>query len=192
MLKFGTVTEVKPGDGTARVEFREDGIVSPWMSIVVPCTKADKYQYTPAIGEHVVCLMEGDGSAGVILGAKYSTVNTPAADLAHDDRAGVEFADGTQVYYDQGAGELVVDSVGKVKVIAASEFSATVGSAELKATTAGLTLKFGADSVKTILTDILNASIAETHPTPAGPSSVPTNVADYVAALVKVNTIFVA
>jgi phage baseplate assembly protein gpV len=140
----------------------------------------------------VVLHLNEDGATGYIAGSIYSEVDTPSNALADADISGVEFEDGSLVYYDQGNSKLVVDSSGSVEVTAATEFVATVGTAEVKATTGGLTIKFAGISLKTILSDMLNALAVETHATPAGPSSPPTNVASYAAALAKVNTIFEA
>lgn len=192
MVHYGYISEVDPAKGLARVDWADRGIPTPWLPVIYAGTHADKYQFTPAIGQQVVFHLNEDGVTGYIAGAIHSEPDTPDNTLADADVSGVVFADGTKVYYHQGTGTLVVNSVGSVEVTAATEFIATVGTAEVKATTAGLTLKLGAISLKTILSDVLNALMVETHPTPAGPSSVPTNVSSYVTALAKVNTIFEA
>ena len=87
----------------------------------------------------------------------------------------------SKVYFDSGTGELTVDAKGKVIVSAVTEITATVGGSEFKATQAGLSITAGGQSLKTILTDLINAITAETHGTAVGPTTPPINVAQYLA-----------
>ena len=180
MKRVGYITEVDATTGKARVNFASEGIVSDWLFILFPKTKADKYQYTPAVGEHVFCILEDDGATGFILGAFYSDRDTPAATLQDAQTEGMVFADGTEVYYDQGAGEYVINSVGKIKAI--------VGAYEIEVSTAGIAVRGATGSLKTDLDSILDALTILTVPTPVGPSSVPVNAASFVAAKASIAT----
>ena len=53
MLRVGNISEVDASTGMARVSFGEDGLVSPWMSMVVPRTKGDQFSTTFDIKEQV-------------------------------------------------------------------------------------------------------------------------------------------
>lgn len=118
-FKTGIISERESSSCRCRVEFAAEGIVSDWLPIVVPGTQNNKYFTLPDIGEQVVCLMDNRLENGVILGAIYSEADTPSNDVQGDDIAGVEFEDGTKVFFDRAASKLTVDTSGEVEIIAA-------------------------------------------------------------------------
>ena len=77
MLRFGIVSQINPLLVQARVSFEDDESTSYWLPILQTKTLKDKFYVMPDIGELVVCLMDETSVDGVILGAIYSTVDTP-------------------------------------------------------------------------------------------------------------------
>lgn len=123
MLKFGIVDQVNAQKGLARVRFDEDGIVSDWLPVTQTGSLKNKAYHLPDIGEHVACLTDERAEAGVIVGAIYNSQDTPGFNTA--DRVGIKFEDGTEIYYDRGANEYIINSTGKVKVTAATNVEIT-------------------------------------------------------------------
>lgn len=79
MLKFGYVTEIDVPNGTVRVNFTGEDVVSNPLPVSVPATKADKYSFPLSINEQVWCLMDENGEFGVVGGAIYSAKDSPLA-----------------------------------------------------------------------------------------------------------------
>ena len=77
MLRFGIVSQINPISVQARVSFEDDESTSFWLPVLQTKTLKDKFYSMPDIGEQVVCLMDENSEDGVILGAIYSTVDTP-------------------------------------------------------------------------------------------------------------------
>jgi phage baseplate assembly protein V len=113
MLRFGTITEVKPEKGLARVQFAEDEITSAWLPIVQDNTLGDKNYRGMKVDEHVACLMDEHAENGVIVGAIYNKKDTPAYS---GEKVGVKFEDGTEVVYDKSTSTYTIKSQGKVVV----------------------------------------------------------------------------
>ena len=130
MLRFGTITEVKPEKGLAKVQFAEDGITSFWLPIVQDNTLGDKNYRGMKVNEHVACLMEENAENGVIVGAIYNKQDTPPYT---GEKVGVKFEDGTEVVYDKGAqtytiksqGKVIVDTQGDVEITSTANVSIT-------------------------------------------------------------------
>jgi len=77
LLRFGIVTQINPLTVQARVNFGDDDSTSYWLPVMQTKTLKDKFYSMPDIGEQVVCLMDENSEDGVILGAIYSTEDTP-------------------------------------------------------------------------------------------------------------------
>lgn len=77
MLRFGTVTSINPMTARARVQFAQDSMTSYWLPILQVKSFKDKFYTIPDIGEQVACLMDENSEDGVILGAIYTTEDTP-------------------------------------------------------------------------------------------------------------------
>jgi len=77
MLRFGVVSQINPITVQARVNFGDDESTSYWLPVMQTKTLKDKFYSMPDIGEQVVCLMDENSEDGVILGAIYSTEDTP-------------------------------------------------------------------------------------------------------------------
>ncbi len=93
MLRFGTVTAINPLTARARVQFAQDNMTSFWLPILQAKTFKDKYYVIPDVGEQVACLMDENAEDGVILGAIYTTDDTPINQS--EKEAAANFEDGT-------------------------------------------------------------------------------------------------
>ena len=114
-LRFGHVTEYDPSRHMARVNFPDLGIVSYWLPVLVSNSLKNHDEVHVDIGEHVACMMSGDGAEmGVILGAFYDDKNKPP--VQDEDIRTVTFSDGVRVLYDRESHSLVVDSPELVSV----------------------------------------------------------------------------
>lgn len=190
-IEIGIVTQVDISDKvvTARVKMTErDDIVSPPLYILQQGTRDTKSLWLPAVNEQVIFARFEGGASGVILGSVYSARDTTDTDLRSDTTRGVVFPDGSRAVWDDG--DLTVTSTGSVIVDAATEIQAKVGTTEVKLTTSKIKVATAAGSLKGILDDILDAAIAETHPTAVGPTGPPINVASYIAAKALVALVF--
>jgi phage baseplate assembly protein V len=102
MYRIGIVTDQDLELGRVRVQFPDrDKIRSYWLQVVVSKTLADKAFWMPDAGEQVVCLMDEFDEAGAVLGAVYSTVDTPP--VQSPDKFHLTFRDGTIIEYDRAA-----------------------------------------------------------------------------------------
>lgn len=93
MLRFGTVTSINPLTARARVQFAEDGMNSYWLAVLQNKTLKDKFYSMPTVGEQVACLMDQNSEDGVILGAIYTTEDTPIIET--EKQVSANFEDGT-------------------------------------------------------------------------------------------------
>ncbi len=118
-----------------RVTFPDhDQMQSWWLAVVVAKTQTDKAYHLPDLGEQVVCIMDERDEDGVVLGALYSTVDTPPAGLTADtiqwqagdgaifayDRAQhalqMNLPAGGTVVVSSGAASIQIDSLGNVNI----------------------------------------------------------------------------
>ena len=114
-LRFGHVTEYDPLRHMARVHFPDLDLTSYWLPILTHNTLKNHDETHLDIGEHVACMMSGDGAEmGVVLGAFYDDKNIPQ--VQDPDSRAVTFSDGVRVMYDRSSHELVINSPELVSV----------------------------------------------------------------------------
>jgi len=172
MLKFGIVDQIDAQKGRARVRFEEDNIVSDWLPVAQTGSLKNKAYHLPDIGEHVCCVMDQHAEAGAILGAVYNSQD--ATPYSSADKFGTKYESGDEFSYDRAARKLLQ----KINTV---EFSLEQD---------GPTLKKGADTLKTILVELLDILIAHTHPTGTGPSGPPVQVPNLTSNKTKVQNFF--
>lgn len=175
MIRFGTVSKIDADMCRVKVNFAEDEIESDWLPVAVQGSSGNKYFHIFDEGEHVACLMDEHAENGVVISAIYSSKDKPSG--GGKDIASVEFKDGTTVTYDRYGHRL------KVKM-GLSEFVIDK--------TKGFTIKAGGQSLKAQLNALMSQLQQEIHPTPAGPSSPPSNSPAYAAINELLNLIFEA
>lgn len=172
MLKFGKITSTDPAKARVRVEFQEDRTVSFWLPVLMQNTGETKTFRLFSTGETVACLMDERCETGVVLGAIYTNANTP------DDSATVrwEFSDGAIFEYDAGL----------------SKMTANISGTIMEATPAGWAIKKTGDSLRAIVSDIMQQLALETHTSaaPGSPTTPPLNAVAYTAIQARVLAFF--
>jgi phage baseplate assembly protein V len=113
MLRFGKICELGTGKnlGFARVNFDDIDIVSGWLSLPSFGTKNIKKWCSIPVNTQVAVNLHNDGEQGLIIDALWSATDTPPT-WANANTDGVQFADGTKIYYDNNSHELNIDLVG--------------------------------------------------------------------------------
>lgn len=182
MLRFGNITEIDAEKGRARVHFEEDDIVSDWLPMVVKSSRDNKHESWYDVGDFVSCLMDKNVEDGVIIGAIYDDNNLPP--IGNKDIEAKTFSDGTVVQYDRSSHTYSIELGEGGSAIVKS------GTTEHKITESGHTVKRGSETVKKILEDLIDAILAETHPTAVGPTGPPINAAVYQAIKARIPTLF--
>lgn len=124
-MKIGIVNAIDQAACKVRVQFQDaDSMVSDWLPVMQHKTLKDKFYFMPDLGEHVVCMMDENDEAGVVLGAIYSEADAPPAnspDLYH-----VTFSDGTVIEYDRAGHKLHADVKGDIEVQATGKADVTI------------------------------------------------------------------
>lgn len=120
MIKFGYITELNVQEGTVRVHFTDDDIVSNPLQFIVPASKDDKYSFPFAINEHVSCLMDDNCEFGVVLGAVYSVKNKPDTGVS-DSSVDININGKLKLKINRNTGDLKIQSSGKIELISTGE-----------------------------------------------------------------------
>lgn len=110
MLKSGIVCEIGTGSwlGYARVNFDGKDLVSYWLPIPCLSTKGNKRWNPISINTQVYVKMSDETEDGTIINTLYSTKDTPP-DWANENTEGIEYKDGTKIYYDNKKHKLLVN-----------------------------------------------------------------------------------
>jgi len=99
-FRVGTVSAQDTARAKVRVTFPDrDQLVSYWLPVLVTKAQHDKFYDMPDIGEQVVCLMDLRDEAGCVLGAIYSSADTPPVNSP--DKWHVTFKDTAVLEYDR-------------------------------------------------------------------------------------------
>lgn len=116
MLRFGTVSDYDPARHMARVKFPDrDGIISGWLPVAARNTKSNHDENPLDVDEHVLCLMEGNGTeSGAVMCAIYDDTNKPLT--ADKDTRTTRYDDGTTITYDRANHVLTVDVQGDITI----------------------------------------------------------------------------
>lgn len=116
MIRTGVICEIGENEwkGYARVHFDDIDLVSFWLSL--PCTNTSGVKdWCPVeLNQQVYVNMHPNGEDGQILYAIYSNDQQPPQ-WATNTNKGVQFPDGTTIYYDWNSHEYIVDVNGKIK-----------------------------------------------------------------------------
>jgi len=107
MFRVGIVTAQDLVNCRVRVKFPDrDQMQSWWLSVLVTKSQDDKFYHIPDVGEQVVCAMDEHDEDGAVLGAVYSSVDTPP--VSNADKFHVTFKDGAVFEYDRALHALTV------------------------------------------------------------------------------------
>lgn len=112
MHSVGVVDQIDRARCAARVRFPAlDDLLSGWLQVGQAGTAGRQTNWTPEVGEQVLCLVDDRADEGFVLCGLYRAAATPPAADA------VVFEDGSSVVYDRTAGLLTITSVGDVRVV---------------------------------------------------------------------------
>lgn len=164
MIRFGFISEIEPSTGRVRVKFPEDeNFVTAPLPVIFPATTGDEYFILPDVNTQVAVMLDGHAEDGVVLGAVYNSNKKPSQGAA--DKMYIKFKDGTTMVYDR----------------AAHKYTITMDTVTYEISRDGFKVKRGSETLKKILSDLLDKIIAQTHTTPSGVSGPPINAADFTA-----------
>jgi phage baseplate assembly protein gpV len=155
MLKFGIISDVDPPKGLVRVNFDDDEIVSNWIPVSFPKAADDEFAFPYDKNNHVWCIMDDHCENGVVGGAIYDAKKKPS--LGAPDLFYIKFKDGTVIKYDRGTHVLNVK----------------VNNASYELTTSGHSIKNGSETLKKIISDLIDAITQMTNGTSSGPTTAP-------------------
>ena len=172
MLEFGIISEYDATKGKARVKFDDRDIVSNWLPILVRGAKDNIDEFPLDPDELVACLMDPLCEYGVILGAVNSDDFTP--DAKNKDKYQLKFKDGLVILYDRSA----------------KKYDLKLGDTELIMTENGWTIKRSTESLKKIISDLIDQINILTVTTPMGPSGVPINITAFTAIKNRLPNLF--
>lgn len=161
-LRFGFISEIIT-TGLVRVRFPEDDFVTAPIPVCYPATAGDEYFFLPDENTQVACLMDEHAENGVVIGAIYNSNVKPSQ--GSKDKTYVKFKDGTVIVYDRNE----------------HKYTATCEDTVFEWSRDGFTIKRGDETLKEIISDLIDQILAETHPTPTGPSGTPINATAYTA-----------
>lgn len=184
MLRLGIISELGTGEnaGFARVSFDDTGIVSGWLSLPAAQTRTAKHWQPVEVNTQVACLMDEACEQGAIVIALWSFTDTPP-EWATADTTGIQYADGTQVYYDVAKKQLIVNAPdAELKITCKSlDITGAVnidGDTRIKGETRidGDTSVTGeVSATKEVTAGAMKIKLTQhKHPTPAGVSGTPT------------------
>lgn len=114
-LRFGVISEVRMRDGAVRVTFEDrDSVQSYWLQQLLIKTQTAKLWWPLELGEHVACLVDENGEAGVVLGAIYGRDAKP--NEAHEKDCILQFLNGDGIKHNSETGDLDIRVSGNVSI----------------------------------------------------------------------------
>jgi phage baseplate assembly protein V len=103
---FGLVTEqdlTSPAAPRVRVKFpHRDNLSSWWCGILNRGSQSDKDFWIPDVDEMVCVLIDERGESGMVLGSRFSSVDSAPAGMSKDKKH-FQFSDGAIVEYDRAS-----------------------------------------------------------------------------------------
>lgn len=171
MMRLGIISEMGAGEymGYARVYFDDLDIVSGWLALPSTGTKGTKQWVPMAVNTQVACLMDDQCEQGCIEMALWSAQDTPPEWAAPYTR-GIQFPDGTEVYYDAKEHRLYINASGAELNIKCGKLNIE-GEVNIKGNTNVKGEIIASDEV-TAGTEKIKLT-THTHPTGVGPSGKP-------------------
>lgn len=109
-----------PTTGRLRVRFPDRNLLSWPLFVVFAKTQNDKFFHLPDVGEQVACFLDAHDEDGCILGAIYSTADTPPPGMT-PNKDHVSYSDGAVLEYDRET------HAAKISLPAGSSLKATLG-----------------------------------------------------------------
>ncbi len=172
MLKFGIIDQCSKGK--ARVKFEDVGIVSALIPITYTDTLTNPESFDLAEGTQVVCLMDHNCEYGAIIGAIYSDED-PVPSGSGSNVWVKKFEDGTVFSYNNTTHEYKIAN-------STTEFIIN--------RTGGFALNKGGESLKSLISDTLDAITIMTMPVSGASAGPPVNAASFTAIKARLTAFF--
>ena len=119
-LQFGIVSAIDAAAHSLRVKIPVlDDMETDWLPMATPAAGGNRFYSLPDVGELVVCLLDARGETGCVIGAIYNTADKPP--VSDQNKWVKRFTNGTVISHDRRSGEVVVETLGKVKIKAAQK-----------------------------------------------------------------------
>jgi phage baseplate assembly protein V len=166
MIRFGFISDVDPVTAYVRVRFPEDsGFVSAPLPLILPATTGDEYYILPDVGQQVAVMFDENAENGVVLGAIFNKKKKPTQGGA--DKTYIKFKDGTVISYNRNT----------------HIYTVVMNTTTFEISRDGFKIKRGTETIKKILSDLIDQLVAETHNVTAvgAPTGPPINLAQYNA-----------
>jgi phage baseplate assembly protein V len=175
MFRVGLVKQQDLQNARVRVAFPDrDQLLSYWLPILSAKTQNDKFYWIPDIGEQVVCLMDEHDEAGTVLGAIYSSADTPPVQSA--DKYHMSFKDGASLEYDRAAHALAISLPSGATInVGAHGASITIDASGNITVHAAGGINLITSSHNDSVDGIINTYNGHTHTDPQGGSTAPPN-----------------
>lgn len=136
MLKQGLICELNANDGTARVKFMDDDVISNWLPISV--VRAGQFQFICpfSINEQVWCVMDESCTNGVIAGSTYNK-KMPVPEGTTENNLILTFGNNSTITINGEDQTLKIDIEGDCEVKSGGNVKIeAVGNVDVKATSA--------------------------------------------------------
>lgn len=114
--KSGRVVAIDYDKGMVRVEYPENGTVSPWLSVYVGRNKGVKDYSMPELNEIGIVGIYDNSYEGIYFGAPTSD-ETPMPSIVGKGIHIREYSDGTKILYDENSKKITISSVGDIDII---------------------------------------------------------------------------
>lgn len=160
----GIVHSVDEQTARVRVQFPNlDNLVSAWLPVLQEFCVGNQGYRLPDVASQVVCLMDANYEAGVVLGAIYSDSDPPPVTDANLYYR--RFLDGTVLQYDRAGHKLLADVQGEIEVKATGDCNAEIQGKTVLKSMGTIELDGGSGAVKGLVQgDCLCAYTASPHP----------------------------
>ncbi|DAB40803.1 MAG TPA: hypothetical protein CFH81_00405 [Sulfurovum sp. UBA12169] len=120
IIAFGTVSQVKSGDGKALVRVKVMDLETDWLPVSSLSNGFKKHWIPTTVGEQCIVLRPfGESSSGIVFRSIFNRGEKEPAG-ADESTEIIEYSDGTRVSYSTASGALNVECVGVVTIKAAS------------------------------------------------------------------------
>lgn len=172
MLRFGTIKEFDNQKYLAKVLFDEDGIESGWLQVLTRGSQDVKDEFPMDKGAMVACITDQYMERGVVLGCAYN--DKDETDAGASDIFQILYSDGSIEKYDQR---------GHVKTF-------KIENAELVISRDGFAVKRSSETLKKIISDLIDQIKLLTVTTPNGPSGTPINATAFTAIKNRLPNLF--
>ena len=138
MYRVGIVKIQDTAHARVRVVFPDrDQMESWWLPVIFAKTQNDKMYWMPDIGEQVICMMDEYDEDGAVVGAIYSSADTPPVTSA--DKLHWTSKDGAAFEYDRSshALQMTIPDGGTFTITASGASIAIDGAGNVEITTSG-------------------------------------------------------